>query len=278
MQKLYGRPISNEILADLKQKISEKKANLGLAVILIGNNSASKTYVNLKKKRAEEIGINFFLYEFSEDDNQAEIIFKIRDLNHDIRINGIIVQLPLPEKFDTQLIIESIDIGKDVDGFLKKEDMVLDKQVELEPVFPKAIMKMIDNSAKDTFGKNAIAIVNSKKFGEVIVKVLNTRNIASEYILSCDIEKELEKIKKADIIISAIGKANYLKGDLFKEDAIVIDGGISKIGKKVFGDVDTKSLNNKNIFLSPVPGGVGPVTIACLLENVYIAYRNQLRK
>ncbi|EKE15880.1 MAG: bifunctional 5,10-methylene-tetrahydrofolate dehydrogenase/5,10-methylene-tetrahydrofolate cyclohydrolase [uncultured bacterium] len=270
MNILEGKTVSANILADLKEKIAKEKKAPGLAVILVGQNKASEIYVGLKEKRAKEIGINFSLFRFNENSEEEEIIQKIKDLNRDENINGIIVQLPIAEKFNTQRIINEIDVKKDVDGF-----SVSDKSGKLEPVFPKAIIVLLESGKKNIFGKYAVVIANSEKFGSVMQKALEKKRVKAEYILRGDIENNLEKIKNADIVVTAVGEKKLIKGNMLKNGAMVIDGGIVEENGKVLGDADFESMKNREGFISPVPGGVGPVTIACLLENVYIAYKQQ---
>lgn len=234
-----------------------------LAVILIGNDEASKIYTRLKGKAARKIGMGFGLFKFSETASEKEIIERIDELNKDKGVSGIIVQLPLPKKFNTQKIINSISPQKDVDGFKKNSN--------LQPVFPKAIIAIIDSSKKDIKNKKAIVLANSKIFGEIMSGFLKNRKVKAGYVLRKDFQKNIDKLKNADILVSALGKKGIIKGEMLKKGAIVIDGGITKEGRKVFGDVDFESARKKASFLTPVPGGVGPVTIACLLENVYLA-------
>jgi len=264
MKLLEGGKISDKILKNIQKKIKSENLNPGLAVVLIGENEASKIYVNLKKKAAEKIGIKFYLSKFSENSPESEVIEKIENLNKNKKISGIIVQLPLPKGFNTQKIINAVNPQKDVDGFHPENK-------KLQPVFPGAILEMIKSTGIDLKSKKAIAISNSKKFGEVMKKVLEKNKIQADYILSKDIKKDVSA--KYDILISAVGKPNFIKGEMLKKDAIVIDGGITKKDRKILGDVDFKSVEKYASFLSPVPGGVGPVTIACLLKNVYLASR-----
>lgn len=269
MKLIKGKKISAEILRNLKQEIKSSRLSPGLTVVLIGKNKASETYVGLKKKAAEKVGINFELVRFSEKVKESEIIKKIKELNSDKKIHGIIVQLPLPEKFKQQQIINAIDPKKDADGFHPESTkLFLRGKSEIQPVFPAAIMKCLDG----LFGKKsvAVAVVNSKKFGEIICAVLALSGIKAEYILVKNMRKNLLKIKNADIVISAVGKPSLITGVIIKKGAIVIDGGITKKGKKVVGDVDFESARKAADYLSPVPGGVGPVTVACLLRNVYL--------
>jgi methylenetetrahydrofolate dehydrogenase (NADP+)/methenyltetrahydrofolate cyclohydrolase len=261
MKLLEGKKIADEIFRDIKEIIKIQRLKPGLAVILVGQNEASEIYVRLKQKAAEEVGINFFLHRFPEESDEKEIIEKIQELNNDEKISGMIVQLPLPKNLNTQKIMDAIASEKDADGF--------SAQSEFPPVFPNAILQLIKSSGQNLSDKSAIVIANSTEFGETMSGILEKGKINSQYILAENIERELILIKNADIIITAVGKPKLISGNMIKKDAIVIDGGISKIGEKVVGDVDFESMKNVAGFLSPVPGGVGPVTIACLLENVY---------
>lgn len=270
MKLLYGKPVADEILAHLKGEVLACEKKPRLDVILVGNDKASHLYVSLKEKTANEIGMEFFLHEFNEDIEQDFLLQKIAQLNGDDDANGIIVQLPLPEKFDTDKIISSIDPRKDVDGF-----SIQSAQYGLLPVFPSAIVKLIESSKQGLVGKKAIVIANSQMFGNTMVSILNQKNLTSEFILADTVSLNLEKIKSVDVVVSAVGSPGLLNGEMLSDGAIVIDGGIEKVGEKVFGDVNFASVEEKNGFLTPVPGGVGPVTIACLLENTFLAFKAQ---
>lgn len=268
MKLLKGKKIADAILKKIKEEIKKSSLQPALAVVLVGNNPASNLYVSLKKKAAEKIGINFQLFQFSSKVKETEVIQKIRKLNADKKISGIIVQLPLPKNLNTQRIMDAIDSRKDVDGFSAKNTS------RLQPVFPQAIMEILSASfLKVPFRKEAKAVViaNSKKFGEVMVNTLRQKKIAGIYILSNRLKKNIKKVQNADIIISAVGKPGLITDRMIKKGVVIVDGGITKKGKKVLGDVDFESVRNKAAFLTPVPGGVGPVTIACLLRNTYMA-------
>jgi methylenetetrahydrofolate dehydrogenase (NADP+)/methenyltetrahydrofolate cyclohydrolase len=271
MQLLEGKKIAEKILQKLKKKISNAKKKPGLAVILVGENKASQTYVNLKEKAAKKVGINFSKFTFKKNISEKIVLDKIIKLNANPKIDGIIVQLPLPAGLHTQKIIKAIQLSKDVDGFSAQNN----KQTALRPVFPEAILKLLLSSCKELKNKKAIILANSNIFGETLKAVLKKQKIQADYILFKDLKNNLRKIKKADILVSAVGQAGFLKGEMVKKGGIIIDGGITKKDKKVFGDVDMQSVSKKVAFLSPVPGGVGPVTIACLLENVYLASLNK---
>jgi 5,10-methylene-tetrahydrofolate dehydrogenase/methenyl tetrahydrofolate cyclohydrolase len=230
--------------------------------------------VKIKKEKAQKVGIDFSLFRFKEDSSEKTILEKIGNLNDDKKINGIIVQLPLPKKFNTQKIINEVSPRKDVDGFNPENiKLFLENKERFFPVFPQAILKLVESSKRNLAGKKAVVISNSKLFGEIMSEALRKKKIKAEYILKKEVPDNIKKIKKVDILISAVGSRGIIKGDMIKNGAIVIDGGISKKGKKVFGDVDLGSVENISGFLSPVPGGVGPMTVACLLRNVFEAFR-----
>jgi len=276
MKSLHGAPIAEKFLAALKAEISISEEKPGLAVVLIGANKASQIYVALKEKKAKEIGMNFFLFNFVESSFEEEILKCIERLNNDKKINGIIVQLPLPKGFDTEKIITAIDAKKDVDGFHSENaKKFLQGTGEIYPVFPHAIVKLLESAGKNLEGKKAVVIGNSQEFSQLMQLALEQKGLLTDFVLAGQLSLNLGKIKEADVVVSAVGLPGLLKGQMFKDGAIIIDGGIEKVGEKVFGDVDFGSTKDLNGFITPVPGGVGPVTIACLLENTYLAFRAQ---
>lgn len=266
------------MLQELRIKIARRRTKPGLAVIMVGDDKASEIYVGLKQKAAGQIDMDFWVLKFSARDTERDVIAAIRDLNRDPSIHGIIVQLPLPKKFNVGKIIRTIDPRKDADGFHpdSARDYIYGKS-KLAPVFPSAIMKLIESSNRKIIGKRGIVIANSDVFGKMMTMTLEKAGVKAEHVLSAKLKAEpaiwRTKLKEADIVVSAVGNPGFIKGKMLKPGAIVIDGGITKRGQKVLGDVDLKSAKDTDILLSPVPGGVGPVTIACLLGNVYEFYR-----
>jgi len=273
MQIISGKEIADKILIDLKNEIEASGKKPKLAVLLVGNDRASEVYVELKKNAAEKVGIGFELIRFNENNSEAEIISKIQELNQDEKVSGLIVQLPLPKKFATQEIINVIDPKKDVDGFSSQGGSASGGHPEniLKPVFPTAIMELIKSTKVIFNNKKAIIFANSDIFGKTMKNLLEENKIIADYILKKDLENKKSILAEADILISAVGKAGIIKKEMVKEEAIVIDGGITKIEDKVFGDVDFENVKDKTSFITPVPGGVGPMTIACLLRNVFLA-------
>lgn len=275
MKLLRGENLANKILTKIKKDLQRKKIKPDLAVILVGENKASETYVRLKQKAAKKVGINFRLIKYGEKTSQQKIISCIKKLNNDKKVVGIIVQLPLPKNINPKEVISSIDPDKDVDGFHPiNVTAFLKSTARIHPVFPKAIVRLLKSSKISLDGKNAIVIANSHEFGETMTTALKNKNLDADYFLTKSLKNNLDKLKKADIVVTAIGKPNFIKGDMLKNGVVVIDGGISNVKDKIFGDVDRDSVKNVASFLSPVPGGVGPVTIACLLENVSLLSLN----
>lgn len=270
MKLLDGKALSEKILDDICLRVRKEGAHPHLAVFLVGNDPASHLYVSLKEKAAKSVGIDVSLYKFSAKDKQESVLECVQMMSEDGEVDGILVQLPLPEGFDTKTIIEAITPGKDVDGFSSNSGLV--------PVFPRAILMLIQSSGVKLESKKALVIANSDEFGMAMSEMLKGEKMAVEYILAKNISSNLGKIKDADVVVSAVGSPGLLSGEMFKEGAIVVDGGIEKVDGITVGDVDFASTEEKEGFLSPVPGGVGPVTIACLLENVYLAFKAQQKE
>jgi methylenetetrahydrofolate dehydrogenase (NADP+)/methenyltetrahydrofolate cyclohydrolase len=276
MKLLKGKKIAEVIFEKIKGEIKKSSLQPALAVILVGHDQASHLYVSLKKKAAEKIGIKFRLLRFSEKVKEKEIIQKIKELNSDKKISGLIVQLPLPKNLNTRRIINEIAPQKDVDGFSAKGGSALGghpskNSTSLQPVFPQAIMEILASSRVRLKGKKAVVIANSKIFGETMVVALENKKIKADYFLLKNFKNNLKEIKKSDILITACGTPNLIKAEIVKEGVIIVDGGITKKNSRVLGDVDFKNVLKKASFISPVPGGVGPVTIACLLKNTCAA-------
>jgi len=274
MKLLYGAPIAEKILTALTADILNEIEKPGLAVVLVGKNKASEIYVGLKEKKAKEIGMNFFLFNFAENAAEAEILQCLESLNNDKKVSGIIVQLPLPTCFDTEKIISALDPKKDVDGFHRDNaEKFLKGESEIFPVFPHAIIKLIESSNENLIGKQAVVIGNSQEFGKLMQVALRRKGLLTEFLAANEIQSQLGKIRVADVVVSAVGSPGLVRGQMLKDGAIIIDGGIEKVGDQVFGDVDFGSTKDLAGFITPVPGGVGPVTIACLLENTYLAFK-----
>lgn len=278
MNILDGKKCSQEILDKIKEKVdalkNSNKRVPGLAVIIVGNNPASKIYVNSKVKACEKVG--FYSKEIFLDENisQAELLENIQALNNDNKIDGILVQLPLPKHLNEDEICNAIDTSKDVDGF-KAENLgkvMLGKEDGMVPCTPQGIMYLLD-SIKDInlYGMNGVVIGRSNIVGKPISSLLINRGVTTTICNSRT--KNIEDVlRNADIIIAALGKPKFLKENMVKEGAIIIDVGINRVDGKLCGDVDFENVSKLASFITPVPGGVGPMTIAMLLNNTLRAY------
>lgn len=278
MNILDGKKCSQEILDKIKEKVDNlKNSNKrvpGLAVIIVGNNPASKIYVNSKVKACEKVGFYSKAIFLDENISQAELLENIQALNNDKNIDGILVQLPLPKHLNEDEICNAIDTSKDVDGF-KAENLgkvILGKEDGMVPCTPQGIMYLLD-SIKDInlYGMNGVVIGRSNIVGKPISSLLINRGVTTTVCNSRT--KNIEDVlRNADIIIAALGKPKFLKENMVKEGAIIIDVGINRVDGKLCGDVDFENVSKLASFITPVPGGVGPMTIAMLLNNTLRAY------
>ncbi len=274
MEIFDGKKIAEEILTHLKEEVGSMKRKPGLAVIFVGDNPESELYVENKKKAAKEIGIRFSLFRFRDIVKEEIIIKKIKELNKDTSIDGIIVQLPLPEEINTNNIVSAILPQKDVDGFHKENRKLLKAgDPYFVPVLPAAIEIALQKVPGGFVNKKIVAIVNSDIFGETLKDFLKREDFKLEMLVrdKCLISDIKKKISQSDIVISVCGKPRYIKGDFLKKRVSLIDAGIKLMENKIVGDVDRKSVERKASFLTPVPGGIGPLVVALLLNNVYLS-------
>jgi methylenetetrahydrofolate dehydrogenase (NADP+) / methenyltetrahydrofolate cyclohydrolase len=267
MKIFDGKKEAEKIFKNLKDRIKNKPV---LIIIYIGNNAQSELYIKRKRIAAKKIGATIFCYRFKENAKEKDIIAKIEKNNNYSSVDGIIVQLPLPDKFNADRIINSINSKKDVDGFNNINRNLLKKgNPYFFPVLPSAIFTALKLSSQDFKSKKIIALVNSDIFGKTLKDFFAKEGIRIKYFLRKKIIKSA--LKKADVIISACGEPGFIKGEMIKDKVILIDAGISFVNNKPRGDVDRQSVERKASFLTPVPGGIGPLTVALLLKNVYKA-------
>lgn len=272
-----GKKCSEEILENLRKDISEYKEKTGkvpgLAVIILGNNAASKIYVKSKIRACEKTGILSREINLDENISEEELINEIEKLNNDKNINGILVQLPLPSHINEKKICEAISVKKDVDGF-KAENLgkiMLGDDDGFISCTPQGIIYLIDQLNMDLHGKNVVVVGRSNIVGKPVASLLINKGATTTVCNSRT--KDLAGIlKKADIIVIAIGKAKFLTKDMVKEGAVVIDVGINRVNGKIYGDVDYENVKDIVSHITPVPGGVGPMTIAMLLKNTVKAF------
>lgn len=267
-----GRSLALTIRNKIKKLVSELNSQPGLAVILVGDDPASHTYVTLKEKACLEAGIHFEKFVYDENETEDALIKKVHELNERNDINGILVQLPLPGH-DEDKVIAAINPKKDVDGFHAKSIQALDEDKPglVSPV-ALGVLKLIDATEQDITNKKAV-IIASVFFAHPIQVLLERRNVFVEVVARSDAELN-KKTSDADILIVAVGQPGLITSSMIKKDAIIIDIGITKLDGKILGDVNADSDTNTR-WMTPVPGGVGPMTVAMLLINVAKAYQLQ---
>lgn len=262
---LDGKNLSAKIKDEIKGNVESYKETPVLAVVTIGDDPASKIYVNNKKKACEYVGMSFLHLSFDETVSEEKVIKKIKELNKDKFINGIIVQLPLPKKFNADRIINTVDINKDVDGFRSGSAYV--------PPVAYGVMEMFDYYKINLEGKNVVVIGRSKAVGIPMIRECLKRN-ATVTICHSKTENLKQYTKNADILIVSAGKKNIISKSMIKKDAVIIDVGINRANKKIYGDVNPNVMD-KCSYLTPVPGGVGPMTVVMLIKNTFKAYKKQ---
>ncbi len=294
MEILDGKKVSNDIKNEIAAEVAKMKANgekvPHLAAIIVGNDGASLTYVGSKVRSCERIGFESTLIKMPSTTSEQELLKKIDELNKDENIDGFIVQLPLPEQIDTQEVIMAIDPDKDVDGFHPTNfgKMALDMSTFI-PATPFGILELLERYNVDTKGKHTVVIGRSHIVGRPMSILMGRKGWPgnSTVTLTHSHTKNITQIiSQADIVISALGVPNFLKAEMVKDDAVVIDVGITRVpdetrerGYYITGDVDFENVSKKASYITPVPGGVGPMTIAMLLKNTLLAReRHRMRR
>lgn len=276
---LDGKALSNKIKEELKATITSLKQKYNdtptLSIIRVGDNSASEIYVRNKVKTASAVGINAEEIHLDGLISMEELINTIDNLNNDPKVNGIIVQLPLPKHLHEQTVINKISDEKDVDGFgLLNKGKLFGGIVSLRPATPHGIMRLLDEYNIELSGKNALVIGRSNIVGKPAALMLLERN-ATVTIAHSRTTNLKEIAKNADIIVVAVGKKHFLTADMVKEGAVIVDVGINRVDGKLYGDADFDNIKDKASYITPVPGGVGPLTIVTLLSNTIDAFVNQ---
>lgn len=274
-----GKELAKKIRANLKiecEELKKKNINSKLAVIMVGEDPASKVYVRNKSRACEDVGIKYEEYLLDSKITQKELIELIEKLNNDKTINGILLQSPIPSNLDINEAFRTISPQKDVDGFnpINVGKLVLNQDTFVSCT-PYGIMKMFEEYNIDLTGKNVVILGRSNIVGKPLIHCCLNKNAT---VTSCHSKTQniAQKAKEADVLISAIGKANFVTADMVKDGAVVIDVGINRLDNgKITGDVDFEIVKEKASYITPVPGGVGPMTIAMLMNNVIKATRRQ---
>ena len=272
-----GKKVAADLRADLKKKIVELKFNYnaipGLTVVLVGEDPPSKIYVKNKEKFAKEVGMNSEVIRYPENVEEKVVLNKIKELNNNDKVSGILVQLPLPKHIDKRKVIETILPGKDVDGFhpmnVGNLSSGYDSNIPCTPLGCYLLLKKVE---KNLNGKHAVVIGRSNLNGKPMTQLLLKENctVTITHSKTKDLKAECSR---ADIVIAAVGRPKLVKGDWVKKGAIVIDVGINKTNSGIVGDVDFDAVSKVAKAITPVPGGVGPMTIACLLNNTVECFK-----
>lgn len=293
MTILDGKKISNEIKDEITEEVRQMKIRgekvPHLAAIIVGNDGASQTYVASKVKACERVGFESTLVQMSSTVSEMELLKKIKELNENPDIDGYIVQLPLPEQIDTQKVLLTVDPDKDVDGFHPTNfgKMALDMSSFI-PATPFGILELLERYKVETQGKHTVVIGRSHIVGRPMSILMGRKGFPgnSTVTLTHSYTKNITQItSQADIIITALGNPGFLKAEMVKDDVVIIDVGITRVadentkkGYRIVGDVDFENVSKKASFITPVPGGVGPMTIAMLLKNTLLARENHRKQ
>ncbi|MFT4611022.1 MAG: methylenetetrahydrofolate dehydrogenase (NADP+)/methenyltetrahydrofolate cyclohydrolase [Glaciecola sp.] len=291
MTILDGKKVSNDIKNEIKEQVDKMKAKgekvPHLAAVIVGNDGASLTYVGSKVRACERVGFESTMVRMSNTTSEIELLDKIEQLNQNNDIDGFIIQLPLPPQINTQKVLMAVDPSKDVDGFHPENfgKMALDMSTFI-PATPFGILELMDRYGVETKGKHTVVIGRSHIVGRPMSILMGRKGFPgnSTVTLTHSHTKNITQItSQADIIISALGVPNFLKAEMVKDDVVIIDVGITRVpdetspkGYRITGDVDFENVSKKASYITPVPGGVGPMTIAMLLKNTLLAREQRM--
>lgn len=271
-----GKTVSQKVKDEIRAEIERDGLDIGLAVVIVGNNQASRVYVNNKKKACEVCGIKSYEYALPEETSEEQLLELVDSLNNDKNINGILVQLPLPKQINEEKIIEHISPLKDVDAFnAVNVGKIMIGNYAFLPCTPAGVMELIHSTGTEISGKECVVIGRSNIVGKPMAMLLLHEN-ATVTICHSRTKNLAEVCRRADILVSAVGKADFVTADMVKDGAVVIDVGMNRNAEnKLCGDVKYDEVEPKASFITPVPGGVGPMTIAMLMKNTLMAKKLQ---
>jgi len=271
-----GKAVSQKVKDEIRAEIERDNLSIGLAVVIVGNNQASRVYVNNKKKACEVCGIKSYEYALPEETTEEQLLELVDTLNEDKNINGILVQLPLPKQINEEKIIERISPEKDVDAFhATNVGKIMIGNYAFLPCTPAGVMELIHSTGTEISGKECVVIGRSNIVGKPMAMLLLHEN-ATVTICHSRTKDLAEVCRRADILVSAVGKADFVTADMVKDGAVVIDVGMNRNAEgKLCGDVKYDEVEPKASYITPVPGGVGPMTIAMLMKNTLMAKKLQ---
>jgi len=278
MKLLEGKPVAEKIKEQIRQKIKSLDRAPVLASVMVGENAGAAAYVKSQQKTAEGLGIEYRLHTLPQETTEDRLTAFIRDLNADARVNGIIIQMPLPGHIDYKKISQFISPEKDIEGMhpANMGKIVFGKAAML-PCTPAAVMELLKETGIDVYGKEVVVVGHSEIVGKPLALLLLEKlaTVTVCHIGTSKAQKLEEHVARAEVLIVAVGKAGLIKGTLIKEGAVVIDVGINRVGDKIVGDVEFEEAAKRASWITPVPGGVGPLTVTMLMRNVVEAAVSQ---
>jgi len=275
---LEGRPVAEKIKEEIKRQVQNLKKPPFLASILVGDNPGATTYAQSQAKTAEKLGIVYKLFKLDQDITEEALIDFILNLNADKTVNGIIVQMPIPQHMDYKKIAEFISPFKDVEGMHPANmGKVLFGRARIVACTANAIMELLNSTGIDLYGKEVVIVGHSEIVGKPLMLLLLEKfaTVTVCHIGTSKVGKLEEHVRRAEVLIVAVGQAGLIKGDWVKEGAIVVDVGINKVGDKIVGDVEFEEAQKRAAYITPVPGGVGPLTVTVLMRNLIEAAKLQ---
>jgi len=268
---LEGKPIAERIKEELRRQIGSLKNKPVLASVMVGDNAGAESYVKSQKKTAEGLGIEYQFHKLNADTTESALIEFIKKLNADKSIHGIIIQMPLPQQIDYKKISQFIVPEKDVEGMHPANiGKIVFGKANILPCTPAAVMELLKETGVDLYGKEVVVVGHSEIVGKPLALLLLEKfaTVTVAHIGTSKAGKLEEHVKKAEVLIVAVGKAGLIKGEWVKEGAIVIDVGINRVADKIVGDVEFEAAEKRASVITPVPGGVGPLTVTMLMRNL----------
>jgi len=275
---LEGKPVAEKIKDQIKQYIQSSGKTAALASVLVGDNAGAQAYVKSQQKTAEGLGIQYHFHKLSADMSEEGLIKFVGELNSDKAINGIIIQMPLPAQIDYKKISQFIAPEKDIEGMHPENiGKVLFGKARIVPCTPAAVMELLNEAGVDLYGKEVVIVGHSEIVGKPLALLLLEKfaTVTVCHIGTSKAGKLEEHVRRAEVLVVAVGKAGLIKGDWIKEGAVVIDVGINRVNDKIVGDVEFEEAAKRASWITPVPGGVGPLTVTMLMRNLLEAAKSQ---
>ncbi len=275
---LEGKPLADKIKEEIKQQVQAMNKKPVLASVLVGENAGAEVYAKSQRKNAEGLGIEYQLNKLPQETSETKLIEFIKELNQNKSINGIIIQMPLPAHIDYKKISQYILPEKDVEGMHPANiGKIVFGKAKILPCTPAAVMELLNSIGIDLYGKEVVVVGHSEIVGKPLALLLLEKfaTVTVCHIGTSKAGKLEEHVKKAEVLIVAVGKAGLIKGDLIKQGAIVIDVGINRVADKIVGDVEFEAAQRRASYITPVPGGVGPLTVTMLMRNVVETAKSQ---